>query len=275
MMGLIRKLRAAPWIAFYQLRSPSRRNYARQWESYWGSVQRTGTEGDVVWDSEEAEEAAQAVAALDAHAEYTLPLLDLGCGSGRRTAALAEHFGTVIGVDVSERALDLARAEHAGAVGLSFEVLDITDTEAVRAMAERYGPMNVHARGVMHLIVEADRTKMVENLALLLGDRGVLYYVETDGGGARVLPAPAGRQSVGVAARHAQGRRTRDPSPRIRRCRPCALVRRSRVAHAAGRPVRDLHHPVRPWSTRAGAGLQWRRASGMTRERIESAVSRR
>jgi len=39
--------------------------------------------------------------------------LDFGCGVGRLTAALAEHFGTVTGVDISPSMLSHARALHA------------------------------------------------------------------------------------------------------------------------------------------------------------------
>lgn len=45
----------------------------------------------------------------------------------------------------------------------------------MRSLRKRFGPMNVHARGVLHLILDADRPKMLENLTVLLGDAGVLY----------------------------------------------------------------------------------------------------
>jgi SAM-dependent methyltransferase len=40
--------------------------------------------------------------------------LDFGCGVGRLTAALADHFGSVTGVDISQPMLDQARQLHAG-----------------------------------------------------------------------------------------------------------------------------------------------------------------
>lgn len=34
--------------------------------------------------------------------------VDVGCGSGQGTALLAEHFGSVVGTDVSRAQLDMA-----------------------------------------------------------------------------------------------------------------------------------------------------------------------
>ena len=57
------------------------------------------------------------VEAFLSHLEVTIPsdatVLDIGCGVGRTTRALARRATRVIGLDVSERMLDLAR-EHNG-----------------------------------------------------------------------------------------------------------------------------------------------------------------
>lgn len=45
--------------------------------------------------------------------------LDFGCGAGRLTQALSRHFGRVIGVDISERMVALAR-EHSHEGSVSF-----------------------------------------------------------------------------------------------------------------------------------------------------------
>ena len=50
-------------------------------------------------------------------------VLDLGCGDGAKTARLADRFD-VVGVDVSERQLDLARANAPGA---TFVHADLTE----------------------------------------------------------------------------------------------------------------------------------------------------
>lgn len=40
--------------------------------------------------------------------------LDAGCGSGRHTHALAAHFDEVVGVDISEPLIDIARRQRSG-----------------------------------------------------------------------------------------------------------------------------------------------------------------
>ncbi|MCG2672402.1 class I SAM-dependent methyltransferase [Bradyrhizobium sp. GCM10023182] len=55
-------------------------------------------------------------------------LLDIGCGPGTITAALAESVGTAIGVDINPNAIASARqlAAHAGLTNLSFVEADMT-----------------------------------------------------------------------------------------------------------------------------------------------------
>ena len=49
--------------------------------------------------------------------------LDFGCGVGRLTRAMADHFSTTVGVDISDVMVSRARALHAGNPRCSFEVL--------------------------------------------------------------------------------------------------------------------------------------------------------
>jgi SAM-dependent methyltransferase len=48
--------------------------------------------------------------------------LDFGCGVGRHARVLAEHFDSVVGVDVSEEMIRLARGLNEGIEGLEFVV---------------------------------------------------------------------------------------------------------------------------------------------------------
>lgn len=177
-MSLFKKLRAAPFILFYRLRGRPGRDYQGQWDSFWRSVGRTGTDGEVLWDTEDDTETRDAVERLRAHADFELPILDLGCGNGRRANWLAQDFARVFGVDVSQAAVALAQSLNSA---IPFEVLDVTDAAAVQGFIERNGTMNVHVRGVLHLIQDKDLPAALANLRALLGDRGVLYFSETDG----------------------------------------------------------------------------------------------
>jgi SAM-dependent methyltransferase len=53
---------------------------------------------------------------LDSHGLATRRrrALDFGCGAGRLTHALADHFDEVIGVDIAPSMIDIARRLHAG-----------------------------------------------------------------------------------------------------------------------------------------------------------------
>jgi ubiquinone/menaquinone biosynthesis C-methylase UbiE len=81
------------------------------------------------WDSDEffATGTAEADAFLRRVDELGLPqqsgrALDFGCGLGRMTRALADHFDECIGVDISEEMIRGARDENADIEGLSFVV---------------------------------------------------------------------------------------------------------------------------------------------------------
>jgi SAM-dependent methyltransferase len=52
--------------------------------------------------------------------------LDVGCGGGRRTAELAEHFDEVVGLDVSAPLIELAQAKR-GSANVRYEVADLRE----------------------------------------------------------------------------------------------------------------------------------------------------
>ena len=73
--------------------------------------------------------AEEAAAFLLPHLRPGMRLLDFGCGPGTVTAGLARRVapGEVVGIDVSEEILDLARAHAAeqGVENVSFEAADV------------------------------------------------------------------------------------------------------------------------------------------------------
>lgn len=68
-------------------------------------------------------------AVLETGRRYSLPerrdhALDFGCGVGRLTRALAAHFGSATGVDISEVMVSRARALHTDRPACTFKILD-------------------------------------------------------------------------------------------------------------------------------------------------------
>jgi len=131
----------------------------RAWERYWSGVRRTGPDGDVLWDTGEPAEFDLVAGQLREHAE-TLPIVDLGCGSGRQARALA-------------------RRDPAGPA-VEFRTGDITEPGLGDRLAAELGEVNVHIRGVLHVLTDEQRRTVAETVAALVGRRGTLFLCETD-----------------------------------------------------------------------------------------------
>ena len=102
--------------------------------------------------------------------------LDLGCGTGTHSIYLARHGFTVVGVDFSSKAIDLARrkARQAG-INVDFQFGDVTQ------LAHLHGPFDISLDvGCFHGLSEAERKRYVENLAHLTrpGSVFLLWAVE-------------------------------------------------------------------------------------------------
>jgi SAM-dependent methyltransferase len=109
-------------------------------------------------------------------------ILDAGCGTGEGSWRLAELFprATVLGVDIIDASLDLARSRHARfGPRLSFENQSIYELKA----PDRTYDLTVN-RHVMHSIPHADRvlaelvrvTKRGGRLHLIPEDYGMLHF---------------------------------------------------------------------------------------------------
>jgi SAM-dependent methyltransferase len=93
------------------------------------------------------------------------PVLELGCGNGRDTATLAAAGVRVVAVDLSARAIEMARAAVGNA---QFHVADIRDPFPL-----------AHAHVVvaslsLHYFTWAETTHIVERVGDVLRDRGLL-----------------------------------------------------------------------------------------------------
>jgi SAM-dependent methyltransferase len=172
-----------PQVIWHAVRAP--KGEVTTWERYWGDIDRTGEHGEVLWDAGIEPEMRHAREWLLRYADRTLPLVDVGCGNGRRTRALAPSFPAALGVDLSARAIERARAESPavappGAGSVAFRTLDVAAPGAGEALAAELGDANVYIRGVLHIVEHERRVALLGNVRRLLGERGTLYYLETD-----------------------------------------------------------------------------------------------
>lgn len=177
-MGMLSTVRLLSNLLLVRLKHGHPRHYDRHWQNYWSSIDKTGREGQVLWDNVPEKAAAEDLQRFQRFFDPELPILDLGCGNGRQSRFLARHFKKVIGVDVSPAAVELARRETVEEKNVDFHVLDGTKPEQAEALHRQYGDMNIYMRAVLHVIRKADRPKFIQSLETLLGERGMLYQIE-------------------------------------------------------------------------------------------------
>lgn len=93
--------------------------------------------------------------------------LEIGCGTGTNAIYLAQHGFDVLGVDISEVAIDKARAKAEGRC--RFEVVDFLTAEAAG------GPIAfVFDRGCFHVFDdEGDRARFAQRVAAHLVEHGL------------------------------------------------------------------------------------------------------
>lgn len=206
--------------------------HARDWEELagldplWAIVSASGTEHGG-WDLDEFMASGRAdverlLATMDrlGRPRERRSALDFGCGVGRHTRALAEHFERCIGVDVSEGMVERARKMHAGVPGLEFVVNRDPD---LRRFADGEFDLVQSQLVLMHLPARRQIMGYLDELARVLRPGGLLVFG---------LP-------TAIAPRHRlQGRRRLYRALRAARVPPQVLYRRLRL-----NPVRMSHVP--------------------------------
>ncbi|MFF7450390.1 MULTISPECIES: methyltransferase domain-containing protein [unclassified Streptomyces] len=150
--------------------------YREAWEGFWREA--PGGQGAVLWDAEPAVTAGLHLSLFEPFvSDPVLPLVDLGCGNGTQTRFLADRFAHVLGVDLSEAAIDRARqADPAGQA--AYRVLDAVEKDEAAALHAELGDSNVYMRGVLHQCEPDDRQPLMDGVATLLGERGRGFLVE-------------------------------------------------------------------------------------------------
>lgn len=177
-MGIVDSFKLYGNLIRYQITSKSTRDYGGQWNSYWSTVNQTGVGGEVLWDNAPQRASEEDLMRFNQHMDRDLPILDLGCGNGRQSRFLAQHFPKVIGVDVSAYAIQQAQQESTHMDNIEYRVFDGTDPAQAQALHDEFGDVNIYMRGVFHVIQKPDRANFVASLRTLLGQKGTLYQIE-------------------------------------------------------------------------------------------------
>lgn len=173
-----KKYLVIPKLIYYAMRAPKTQGQA--WDRFWSGIERTGKNGQVLWDEGSEIEFDAVLSQMRTHMDASLPFVDLGCGNGRHTRVLGAHFPKALGLDVSSHAIARAVEETPEAQNTSFRVLDVTGAGVGQRLVEELGEMNIYMRGVLHVLDRRRRAATIQNLKDMLGRRGVAYLTETN-----------------------------------------------------------------------------------------------
>lgn len=149
--------------------------YVSAWESYWAAT--SDSPGEAIWDADASLSAEPHSALLAPYADTSLPIVDLGCGSGTQTRWFAGRFGRAIGVDLSHAAIEHARRADPQQTA-EFQQLNLADTAAVRELHAEVGDANAYMRAVMHQSDPEDRALVAQAVSILVGRRGRAFVTE-------------------------------------------------------------------------------------------------
>ncbi len=134
----------------------------------------------MLWDSAALDEWDRYTPLISEHFDTELPVVDVGCGNGGFTRAIADLFPMTVGIDVSPAAVALAQRESAGLTDVCFRQFDATLAGATDGLASELGPVNVFVRGVFHILSEVAQSTLAENLLALVGTKGRVLLAETN-----------------------------------------------------------------------------------------------
>lgn len=176
-MASLRRFLVLPRVIWYSARAP--RDREQVWDTYWRGIGGGGPHGDVLWDAATDRELGRCRDQAVSHFHPDLPVVDVACGNGTQAVLLADHFPKVVGIDVSAEAIERARQRAEGRTSVSFRVLDVTRPGVGRALAAEIGAANVHIRGLLHVLDDAQRRAVAVNLADVVGGSGVVLLMET------------------------------------------------------------------------------------------------
>ncbi|MEV6560179.1 class I SAM-dependent methyltransferase [Nocardia sp. NPDC051756] len=147
-------------------------------------------DGPAPWDVGRPQPALVRVAA---EGGFAGAVLDVGCGSGENTLYVASLGFSVLGVDVAETALAIAR-EHAVERGIEVEFA-VADAFRLERLARKFGTLL--DCGMFHTCDKDERPGYVASLASATEQGGTLYVLCFSDVGPDAGPHPVGRDELG------------------------------------------------------------------------------
>jgi SAM-dependent methyltransferase len=149
-------------------------------------------DGPAPWDTGRPQ---PAVVRLAASGGFAGAVLDVGCGTGENTLHLASLGLTVLGVDVAETALALARAK-ATERGIEAEFAT-ADALALEGLGRRFA--TVLDCGLFHTFDGGERPGYVASLTSVTKHGGTLYVLCFSDGGPGTGPHPVSQDELRAA----------------------------------------------------------------------------
>jgi SAM-dependent methyltransferase len=123
------------------------------------------------------------------------PVLDVGCGTGENALHIAGLGVAVLGVDVAETALAIAR-EKAAARGLAVEFA-VADALRLECLGRRFE--TVLDCGLFHTFDREERARYVASVAAVTEPGGTLYVLCFSDDGPDPGPHPISREELSAA----------------------------------------------------------------------------
>lgn len=158
----------------------SESDYAKKWDQQYFQDYYANKEKSL-WDVENSRSIGKDYLVVKDLVNRDLPILDIGCGVGKEVDFLSQYFPKAIGLDISKYAIRLARS-LVKAPNVEFLCGDITDRAFAMIIRERFGPLNIYMRGVLHQIEDMDMRGFIGALTLLCGQEGKLVFNEVSSG---------------------------------------------------------------------------------------------
>jgi ubiquinone/menaquinone biosynthesis C-methylase UbiE len=148
--------------------------------------------GPAQWDTGQPQPAVVRVAS---EGGFTGTVLDAGCGTGDNALHIAERGTSVLGVDVAETALAVARAK-ADDRGIEIE---FATADALRLDGLGRSFETVLDCGLFHTFDDDERPRYVASLASVTRRDGTLYVLCFSDEGAGTGPHPVSRKAISAS----------------------------------------------------------------------------